>query len=222
MERHTRLSRAAVVLVTIALIAAIAAAVWFASPESPYVPSEDSGAALGAAAPAEDGTVADQQTTVPSGYTEIDAATDFNSVRSGGRGTNGSSAKYILMEDITVTSIDTTAWSGSDGNPWKGELDGNGHTIEIDAAKKSGEIGDAGGLFSILGGGAKIYDLTVKITNIGVGSSSSSSFGMIAGTTCGEVTIDNVRVELNKNTNTMTLNGNNEGSSDAYLSASSQ
>ena len=222
MERHTRLSRAAVVLVTIALIASIAAAVWFASPDAPYVPSEDSGAALGAAAPAEDGTVANQQTTAPSGYTEIDAATDFNSVRSGGRGTNGSSAKYILMEDITVTSIDTTAWSGSDGNPWKGELDGNGHTIEIDAAKKSGEIGDAGGLFSILGGGAKIYDLTVKITNIGVGSSSSSSFGMIAGTTCGEVTIDNVRVELNKNTNTMTLNSNNEGSSDAYLSASSQ
>ena len=222
MERHTRLSRAAVVLVAIALIASIAAAVWFASPDAPYVPSEDSGAALGTAAPAEDGTVADQQTTAPSGYTEIDAATDFNSVRSGGRGTNGSSAKYILMEDITVTSIDTTAWSGSDGNPWKGELDGNGHTIEIDAAKKSGEIGDAGGLFSILGGEAKIYDLTVEITNIGVGSSSSSSFGMIAGTTCGEVTIDNVRVELNKNTNTMTLNSNNEGSSDAYLSASSQ
>ena len=55
MERHTRLSRAAVVLVTIALIAAIAAAVWFASPDAPYVPSEDSGAALGTAAPAEDG-----------------------------------------------------------------------------------------------------------------------------------------------------------------------
>ena len=222
MERHTRLSRAAVVLVAIALIASIAAAVWFASPDAPYVPNEDSGAALGAAAPAEDGTVADQLTTVPSGYTGIYAATGFDSVRSGGRGTNGSSARYILMEDITVTSIDTTAWSGNDGNPWKGELDGNGYTITIDAATASGEYYDTGGLFSILGGGAKIYDLTVKITNIGVGSSRSSSFGMIAGTTCGEVTIDNVRVELNKNTNTMTLNSNNEGSSDAYLFASSQ
>ena len=210
MERHTRLSRAAVVLVAIALIASIAAAVWFASPDAPYVPSEDSGAALGAAAPAEDGTVADQQTTVPSGYTEIDAATDFNSVRSGGRGTNGSSAKYILMEDITVTSIDTTAWSGSDGNPWKGELDGNGHTITLSGTAE-GEYYDNGGLFSVIGGGAYIHDLTVQVGNVRVNNNAgNANFGTIAGAASGNATIDNVYISLNKDSSS---------NNDTYLSS---
>ena len=210
MERHMRLSRAAVVLVAIALIAAIAAAVWFASPESPYVPNEDSGAALGAAAPAEDGTVADQQTTVPSGYTGIYTTTNFGSVRSGGRGTNGSSAKYILMEDITVTSIDTTAWSGSDGNPWKGELDGNGHTITLSGTAE-GEYYDNGGLFSVIGGGAYIHDLTVQVGNVRVNNNAgNANFGTIAGAASGNATIDNVYISLNKDSSS---NG------DTYLSS---
>ena len=210
MERHMRLSRAAVVLVAIALIAAIAAAVWFASPESPYVPSEDSGAALGAAAPAEDGTVANQQTTVPSGYTGIYTTTDFGSVRSGGRGTNGSSAKYILMEDITVTSIDTTAWTGDDGNPWKGELNGNGHTITLSGTAE-GEYYDNGGLFSVIGGGANVHDLTIVVQNVRVDNNEgSANFGVIAGNACGAVTVDNVYIRLDKDSS-------NNG--DAYVSS---
>lgn len=210
MERHTRLSRAAVVLVAIALIASIAAAVWFASPDAPYVPSEDSGAALGAAAPAEDGTVADQQTTVPSGYTGIYTTTNFGSVRSGGRGTNGSSAKYILMEDITVTSIDTTAWSGSDGNPWKGELDGNGHTITLSGTAE-GEYYDNGGLFSVIGGGAYIHDLTVQVGNVRVNNNAgNANFGTIAGAASGNATIDNVYISLNKDSSS---------NNDTYLSS---
>lgn len=210
MERHTRLSRAAVVLVAIALIASIAAAVWFASPDAPYVPSEDSGAALGTAAPAEDGTVADQQTTVPSGYTGIYTTTNFGSVRSGGRGTNGSSAKYILMEDITVTSIDTTAWSGSDGNPWKGELDGNGHTITLSGTAE-GEYYDNGGLFSVIGGGAYIHDLTVQVGNVRVNNNAgNANFGTIAGAASGNATIDNVYISLNKDSSS---------NNDTYLSS---
>lgn len=210
MERHTRLSRAAVVLVAIALIASIAAAVWFASPDAPYVPSEDSGAALGTAAPAEDGTVADQQKTVPSGYTGIYTTTNFGSVRSGGRGTNGSSAKYILMEDITVTSIDTTAWSGSDGNPWKGELDGNGHTITLSGTAE-GEYYDNGGLFSVIGGGAYIHDLTVQVGNVRVNNNAgNANFGTIAGAASGNATIDNVYISLNKDSSS---------NNDTYLSS---
>lgn len=209
MERHMRLSRAAVVLVAIALIAAIAAAVWFASPDAPYVPSEDSGAALGTAAPAEDGTVAKQDTTVPSGYTGIYTTTAFGSVRSGGRGTNGSSAKYILMEDITVTSIDTTGW-GTDGNPWKGELDGNGHTITLSGTAE-GEYYDNGGLFSVIGGGAYIHDLTVQVGNVRVNNNAgNANFGTIAGAASGNATIDNVYISLNKNSSS---NG------DTYLSS---
>ena len=192
MERNVRLSKAAVVIVAVALVAAIAAAVWFAHPDAPYVPSADSGAALGTAAPAEDGTVADQQTTAPSGYTGIYTTTDFGSVRSGGRGTNGSSAKYILMEDITVTSIDTTAWTGDDGNPWKGELDGNGHTITLSGTAE-GEYYDNGGLFSVIGGGAYIHDLTVQVGNVRVNNNAgNANFGTIAGAAASDAKIENV------------------------------
>ena len=109
MERHMRLSRAAVVLVAIALIAAIAAAVWFASPDAPYVPSEDSGAALGTAAPAEDGTVAKGYT--PSGTGISDNGTP-NSAIATIRGNLKSNTSYYLTDDITVTSFHTsTEWT---------------------------------------------------------------------------------------------------------------
>lgn len=210
MERHTRLSRAAVVLVAIALIAAIAAAVWFASPDAPYVPNEDSGAALGAAAPAEDGTVANQQTTVPSGYTPVRSDSDVDNMRSNGRKSNN---KYILMNNITIDSIDLTAWTGGDGTPWKSELDGNGYTITINAATASGEYYDTGGLFSVIGGGAYVHDLTIVVQNVRVDNTAnegSANFGVIAGNACGAVTVDNVYIRLDKDSS-------NNG--DAYVSS---
>ena len=211
MERHTRLSRAAVVLVAIALIAAIAAAVWFASPDAPYVPNEDSGAALGTAAPAEDGTVANQQTTVPSGYTPVRSDSDVDNMRSNGRKSNN---KYILMNNITIDSIDLTAWAETaekDGNPWKSELDGNGYTITINAATASGEYYDTGGLFSVIGGGAYVHDLTIVVQNVRVDNNEgSANFGVIAGAASGAVTIDNVYIRLDKDSS-------NNG--DAYVSS---
>ena len=208
MERHTRLSRAAVVLVTIALIAAIAAAVWFASPQSPYVPSEDSGAALGAAAPAEDG-YAEHETTVPAGYTPVRSDGDVDTMRSNGRNSSG---KYILMGNITIDSIDLTAWTGEDGTPWKSELDGNGYTITINATA-SGEYYDTGGLFSVIGGGAYVHDLTIVVQNVRVDNTAnegSANFGVIAGNACGAVTVDNVYIRLDKDSS-------NNG--DAYVSS---
>ena len=195
MERHMRLSRAAVVLVTIALIAAIAAAVWFASPDAPYVPSEDSGAALGAAAPAEDG-YAEHETTAPSGYTPVRSDSDVDNMRSNGR---KSTNKYILMGNITIDSIDLTAWTGGDGTPWKSELDGNGYTITINAATANGAYYDTGGLFSVIGGGANVHDLTIVVQNVRVDNNEgSANFGVIAGNACGAVTVDNVYIRLDK------------------------
>lgn len=214
MERHTRLSRAAVVLVAIALIAAIAAAVWFASPDAPYVPSEDSGAALGAAAPAEDG-YAEHETTVPGGYTPVRSDGDVDTMRSEGRGSkdDGGNYKYILMGNITIDSIDLTAWTGGDGTPWKGELDGNGYTITINAATASGEYYDTGGLFSVIGGGANVHDLTIVVQNVRVDNTvneGSANFGVIAGNACGAVTVDNVYIRLDKDSS---------GNGDAYVSS---
>ena len=213
MERHTRLSRAAVVLVTIALIAAIAAAVWFASPDAPYVPSEDSGAALGTAAPAEDG-YAEHETTVPGGYTPVRSDSDVDNMRSEGRGStaDGGNYKYILMGNITIDSIDLTAWTGEGGTPWKGELDGNGYTITINATA-SGEYYDTGGLFSVIGGGAYVHDLTIVVQNVRVDNTAnegSANFGVIAGAASGTVTIDNVYIRLEKDSN---------GNDDAYVSS---
>ena len=214
MERHTRLSRAAVVLVTIALIASIAAAVWFASPDAPYVPNEDSGAALGAAAPAEDG-YAEHETTVPAGYTPVRSDGDVDAMRSEGRGStaDGGNYKYILMGNITIDSIDLTAWTGEDGTPWKGELDGNGYTITINAATASGEYYDTGGLFSVIGGEAYVHDLTIVVQNVRVDNTAnegSANFGVIAGNACGAVTVDNVYIRLDKDSS-------NNG--DAYVSS---
>lgn len=207
MERHMRLSRAAVVLVAIALIAAIAAAVWFASPDAPYVPSEDSGAALGTAAPAEDG-YAEHETTVPGGYTPVRSDSDVDNMRSNGRKSNN---KYILMNNITIDSIDLTAWTGADGSPWKSELDGNGYTITINAATASGAYYDTGGLFSVIGGGAYVHDLTIVVQNVRVDNNEgSANFGVIAGNACGAVTVDNVYIRLDKDSS---------GNGDAYVSS---
>ena len=209
MERHTRLSRAAVVLVAIALIASIAAAVWFASPDAPYVPSEDSGAALGTAAPAEDG-YAEHETTVPGGYTPVRSDSDVDNMRSNGRNSSG---KYILMNNIEIDSIDLTAWTGADGSPWKSELDGNGYTITINAATASGEYYDTGGLFSVIGGGAYVHDLTIVVQNVRVDNTAnegSANFGVIAGNACGAVTVDNVYIRLDKDSS---------GNGDAYVSS---
>lgn len=207
MERHMRLSRAAVVLVAIALIASIAAAVWFASPDAPYVPSEDSGAALGAAAPAEDG-YAEHETTAPSGYTPVRSDSDVDNMRSNGRKSNN---KYILMGNITIDSIDLTAWTGGDGTPWKSELDGNGYTITINAATANGAYYDTGGLFSVIGGGANVHDLTIVVQNVRVDNNEgSANFGVIAGNACGAVTVDNVYIRLDKDSS---------GNGDAYVSS---
>ena len=133
MERHMRLSRAAVVLVAIALIAAIAAAVWFASPDAPYVPSEDSGAALGTAAPAEDGTVAE-------GYQPSSTGTGISSMDPTRSDTDGD---FYLTQDIEITSLHSDdKWD----QEFSGTFDGNGHTITINASHTT-SCNDAGGMF---------------------------------------------------------------------------
>ena len=186
MERHMRLSRAAVVLVTIALIAAIAAAVWFASPESPYVPSEDRGAALGTAAPAEDGTVAE-------GYQPSSTGTGISSMDPTREKPNGD---FYLTQDITITSLHSDdKWDQA----FSGTFDGNGHTITINASHTTAS-NDAGGMFIGLANGAVIKNLTIVVRGFSLGFSGDTiNAGIIAGYAAGEkITIDNVKLVLER------------------------
>ena len=184
MERHTRLSRAAVVLVAIALIASIAAAVWFASPDAPYVPSEDSGAALGAAAPAEDGTVASGYQPSGEGISSMDPT---RSVTDG---------DFYLTQDIEITSLHSDdKWDQA----FSGTFDGNGHTITINASHTT-TCNDAGGMFIGLANGAVIKNLTIVVRGFSLGFSGDTiNAGMIAGYAAGEkITIDNVKLVLER------------------------
>ena len=191
MERHMRLSRAAVVLVTIALIAAIAAAVWFASPDTPYVPSEDSGAALGTAAPAEDGTVASGYQ--PSGKGISEGADTPNSAITTIR--NSGNGSYYLTSNIVVNSLTDCEFSGT--------LDGNGKTVYI---RYDSEVTGEPGVNTELGIGALFGNLngaTIKNVKIVVetfryveGSAGTRNVGIIAGDAWGGVKIENVYVKL--------------------------
>lgn len=193
MERHTRLSRAAVVLVAIALIASIAAAVWFASPDAPYVPSEDSGAALGTAAPAEDGTVAGgyQPSSTSTGIS--DNGTDNSAITTI---RNSKSGSYHLTTDIVVNSLTDCTFTGT--------LDGNGKTIYI--RYDSGETEDPnvdpeyvgiGALFGNLDGATiKNAKIVVETFRYVEGSAGTRNVGIIAGDAWGGVKIENVYVEL--------------------------
>ncbi len=193
MERHTRLSRAAVVLVTIALIAAIAAAVWFASPDAPYVPSEDSGAALGTAAPAEDGTVAGgyQPSSTSTGIS--DNGTDNSAITTI---RNSKSGSYHLTTDIVVNSLTDCEFSGT--------LDGNGKTIYIrydsevtGEPEVDPEYVGIGALFGNLSGATiKNTKIVVETFRYVESSAGTRNVGIIAGDAWGGVTIENVYVEL--------------------------
>ena len=90
-------------------------------------------------------------------------------------------------------------------------MDGNGYTITINAATASGAYYDTGGLFSVIGGGANVHDLTIVVQNVRVDNNEgSANFGVIAGNACGTVTVDNVYIRLDKDSS---------GNGDAYVSS---
>ncbi len=205
MERHTRLSRAAVVLVAIALIASIAAAVWFASPDAPYVPSEDSGAALGTAAPAEDGTVAGGYQPIGTGISSMDPT----------RSDTG--GDFYLTQDIEITSLHSDdKWD----QEFSGTFDGNGHTITINASQTT-SCNDAGGMFIGLAAGAVIKNLTIVVQGFSLGFSVDTiNAGMIAGYAAGgNITIDNVKLVLERTSgvNDPYVYKNNEGTTNTTI-----
>lgn len=136
-----------------------------------------------ATAPLQDGKVTDQQTSVPEEWTGVDSTTDWSTVR-------GQSGNFILMEDITLSSLDTS------GGTFSGTFDGNGHTITIDADSSSSTV-NVGGLFSQLSGTVKNLRVEVtKFRNFLYSDVGTSCTGMIAGLSSGNATVDNVYIQL--------------------------
>ena len=63
-------------------------------------------------------------TTVPDGYIGIYTAEDLDNIR------NNLSGKYILMNNIDLSSYDNWNPIGTSETPFTGELDGNGYAVE--------------------------------------------------------------------------------------------
>ncbi len=142
---------------------------------------------------------AEDETTVPDGYIGIYTAEDLDGIR------NNLSGKYILMNNIDLSSYENWAPIGTSETPFKGELDGNGYIIKNMKIRKECTDGEEPcfGLFSSASGATIIglmlldVDINVKFTgetteSFGIGSISgyakSATFKNCI--TSGEITID--------------------------------
>ncbi len=113
--------------------------------------------------------------------TEIRTAEDLNNIR------NNLSGKYILMNDIDLSSYENWEPIGSSETPFTGELDGNGFTISnITVKEKTADNGTFYcGLFGNAGGSviknAIVSDAEIDVEYIGSDSESKCKIGTIAG-----------------------------------------
>ncbi|MDR1451960.1 MAG: hypothetical protein LBI57_06505 [Helicobacteraceae bacterium] len=111
---------------------------------------------------------------------EITNETELSAIRS------NLSGKYILLNDITLTSTtldDTEGWSpiGDSSTPFTGILNGNGYKVSglwIDRSSI-----DNVGLFGYINNGAKISNFGVSINNVKGGVKGRKTVGAIAGYT---------------------------------------
>ena len=180
-------------IITLAALA-LAIALIFAALCSPRSAAADKGVVSASAASAvvdgdsilSDGDVEEQLTQAPEGYTAIggDSGNGFSAVRS------APSGNYILMGDITVSSLDTTT-------AFSGILDGNGYTITVNAEiNTTGSDLSAGGLFHTLTGTVKNVRINVEKFQLGIGSSGDNHFaGMVAAIINGG-TVENAYITL--------------------------
>ena len=111
---------------------------------------------------------------IPDGYTPIYTTEDWDNIR------NNLSGKYILMNDIDLSSYENWVPIGKNGNPFTGILDGNSFAIKnINVSNVEGENPSVG-LFGTVAN-SHIKDITV-IGQIIVDNDN----GIRAGLICGE------------------------------------
>ena len=198
------------------IAAALAIALIFAVLCSPRSAAADKGVVSASAASAvvdgdsilSDGDVEEQLAQAPEGYTAIggDSGNDFSAVRS------NPSGNYILMGDITVSTLDTAT-------TFSGILDGNGYTITVNAEiNTTGSDLSAGGLFHTLTGTVKNVRINVEKFQLGIGSSGDNHFaGMVAAIINGG-TVENAYITLQYDPVTTTADSA-ETSCDFYMYA---
>lgn len=198
------------------IAAALAIALIFAVLCSPRSAAADKGVVSASAASAvvdgdsilSDGDVEERLAQAPEGYTAIggDSGNDFSAVRS------NPSGNYILMGDITVSTLDTAT-------TFSGILDGNGYTITVNAEiNTTGSDLSAGGLFHTLTGTVKNVRINVEKFQLGIGSSGDNHFaGMVAAIINGG-TVENAYITLQYDPVTTTADSA-ETSCDFYMYA---
>lgn len=131
---------------------------------------------LSVALAAEDDAVA----TVPDGYIGIYTAEDLDNVR------NNLSGKYILMNNIDLSSYENWSPIGTSETPFTGELDGNGYVLKnlIFNDKFSNAKDIDSGLFGYAKG-AILSDVLIKNLSVKFDQSDSTevycTFGAVAG-----------------------------------------
>ena len=112
--------------------------------------------------------------TVPDGYTGIYTAEDLDNIR------NNLSGKYILMNNVDLSSYDNWNPIGTSEVPFTGELDGNGYAVENMTITASREEQLNAGLFGYAKN-ATVKNLTIENGRIDV----SADEGINAGLVCG-------------------------------------
>lgn len=128
---------------------------------------------------------ADEKAEVPEGYTPIYTADDLNNIR------NNLSDKYILMNDIDLSSYGNWEPIGSSETPFTGELDGNGYLIRnLKINTCCIETENNLGLFGVVQNGV-FNKIIIKNGNISVTHTDKTeaptlSVGMIAGKVVGD------------------------------------
>lgn len=142
--------------------------------------------------PITDGNVANQYTdynTVSQmGYTAIGGTSgkNFSYVRS------WPSNYHMLMGDITIDNsigLDTTT-------KFTGVLDGNGHTIYIDADLMNANVARAAGLFAELAGTVK--NVKIVVTKFSVGTTNNyTTAGILSAVATAGAIVENVSITLN-------------------------
>ena len=117
-------------------------------------------------------------------YTLIYSAQDLSVLSATGK---GKLAKDIYIQNPTSTVC---------AKGFKGELDGDGHTIYVSYTngKTTNFAKTAGFLFSTLNDGANVHDLTLDGVNV-TASAEAANIGLLAYNVDGTVVIDNVHIQ---------------------------
>ncbi len=136
----------------------------------------------------------ENKTEIPDGYTPVYTAEDLNNIR------NNLSGKYILMNDIDLSSFKNWTPIGTLNSPFAGEFNGNSFTVKnLKITKAEGENPSVG-LFGTINN-SQIENVTI-VGKINVHNDNGIRAGLICGEAyCSEISNCITYGEINASTN---------------------